>query len=475
MLLAGYETTSGAMGMSLLYLSEHPEQRRRSSTTSTASCTARSTSSCATLSPVQVFCRNATHDLHLHGETIPASDVSLLAYGAANHDPRVFDDAGALPPTRPPPEPPCRLRSRASSLPGSRPRPARADDHDRDVREDVPGLRPCAGADAGLETARRPPCAREARPGRPLVDDDRIPDCDRPALEDVCAQPCSMHERAEHTRPREPVERGGGLDGPRCKGATVREARAGKGVQPDAPGVAARLLRSPRIALPWASTRSITRLTARGADPGSTVTFRPVPPRCGTDAPADVRPPPRRGSSTARPSTRRPIAPRRPAGRAARRAILDDRPPVRSHRWDRHPPRASPTSRPRGHASGWRTKSSSQASRGRRHSRSGEPRLLPPASAGSTAAAHTRLGRTRGRALRSTRELRSPRRSVTGGDRPCTQTPDAPPDREERVSSLITGSNAPMTTILQVITSAGVIGGAVPTPRATRPPTTRAR
>ena len=44
------------------------------------------------VSPVQVFCRNAAHDLDLYGETIPAGDVVLLAYGAANHDPRAFAD-----------------------------------------------------------------------------------------------------------------------------------------------------------------------------------------------------------------------------------------------------------------------------------------------------------------------------------------------------------------------------------------------
>ena len=41
---------------------------------------------------MQVFGRNAAHDVELHGETIPAGDVVLLAYGAANHDPRAFDE-----------------------------------------------------------------------------------------------------------------------------------------------------------------------------------------------------------------------------------------------------------------------------------------------------------------------------------------------------------------------------------------------
>jgi cytochrome P450 len=93
MLLAGYETTSGAMGMSLLYLAEHPEQRRQLFDDVDGLVHSAVNELLRYLSPVQVFCRNATHDLHLHGETIPAGDVVLLAYGAANHDPRVFDDA----------------------------------------------------------------------------------------------------------------------------------------------------------------------------------------------------------------------------------------------------------------------------------------------------------------------------------------------------------------------------------------------
>ena len=93
MLLAGYETTSGAMGMSLLYLAEHPEQRRQLHGDVDGLVHTAVNELLRYLSPVQVFCRNATHDLDLHGETIPAGDVVLLAYGAANHDPRVFETA----------------------------------------------------------------------------------------------------------------------------------------------------------------------------------------------------------------------------------------------------------------------------------------------------------------------------------------------------------------------------------------------
>ena len=90
MLLAGYETTSGAMGLSLMYLAEHPEQRAQLFADPAGLAHAAVNELLRFISPVQVFCRNAAHDLHIHGETIPAGDVVLLGYGAANHDPRVF-------------------------------------------------------------------------------------------------------------------------------------------------------------------------------------------------------------------------------------------------------------------------------------------------------------------------------------------------------------------------------------------------
>jgi cytochrome P450 len=94
MLLAGYETTSGAMGLSLMHLAEHPEQRAQLFADPAGLAHMAVNELLRYVSPVQVFCRNAGHDLELHGETVPAGDVVLLAYGAANHDPRVFDEPG---------------------------------------------------------------------------------------------------------------------------------------------------------------------------------------------------------------------------------------------------------------------------------------------------------------------------------------------------------------------------------------------
>ena len=91
MLLAGYETTSGAMGMILLHLAQHPEQRAQLFADTDGLAHTAVNELLRVVSPVQVFCRNAAHDVDLHGQTIPEGDVVLLAYGAANHDPSAFE------------------------------------------------------------------------------------------------------------------------------------------------------------------------------------------------------------------------------------------------------------------------------------------------------------------------------------------------------------------------------------------------
>ena len=91
MLLAGYETTSGAMGMSLLYLAEHPEERTQLFGNVEALKQTAVNELLRYVSPVQVFGRNAARDVDMYGQTIPEGDVVLLAYGAANHDPSAFE------------------------------------------------------------------------------------------------------------------------------------------------------------------------------------------------------------------------------------------------------------------------------------------------------------------------------------------------------------------------------------------------
>jgi cytochrome P450 len=48
------------------------------------------------VSPVQGLARTTTRDVEIGGETIPEGDQVLLLYGAANHDPAVFDDPDTL-------------------------------------------------------------------------------------------------------------------------------------------------------------------------------------------------------------------------------------------------------------------------------------------------------------------------------------------------------------------------------------------
>jgi cytochrome P450 len=44
------------------------------------------------VSPIQIFGRNASHDVELHGRVIPQGDVVALGFGSANHDPQVFPE-----------------------------------------------------------------------------------------------------------------------------------------------------------------------------------------------------------------------------------------------------------------------------------------------------------------------------------------------------------------------------------------------
>jgi cytochrome P450 len=121
MLLAGYETTSGAMGMSLLHLAQQPGLR------------------------AQLF-------------GAPRADHPgrrRRAPGVRRGEPRParLRASRALHPG-PSPEPPCRLRPWPPSLPRREPRPARADDHDRALRGPVPRLPTGSQASTNVEAPR---------------------------------------------------------------------------------------------------------------------------------------------------------------------------------------------------------------------------------------------------------------------------------------------------------------------------------
>jgi cytochrome P450 len=86
---AGFESTADALGVMLWWLGAHPDdfqrlQREQTLITSAIEEFLRYSS------PIQLFGRNAAHDLTLHGRTIPSGDVVALGFGSANHDPNMF-------------------------------------------------------------------------------------------------------------------------------------------------------------------------------------------------------------------------------------------------------------------------------------------------------------------------------------------------------------------------------------------------
>ena len=93
--IAGYETTANLLSNSLLHLAEHPDQRAW-----LVANPDRLPEAVEELlrfdAPVQVLARNTTKPVELHGESLPAGARVLLLWGAANRDPRRYDDPGRL-------------------------------------------------------------------------------------------------------------------------------------------------------------------------------------------------------------------------------------------------------------------------------------------------------------------------------------------------------------------------------------------
>lgn len=91
LLLAGNETTTNLLSTLFLTLSERPDQldliRRRPELIPSAI-----EEQLRFSSPIQSFYRTVRRDYRVGAATIPAGSRVLLAYGAANRDPRQFDD-----------------------------------------------------------------------------------------------------------------------------------------------------------------------------------------------------------------------------------------------------------------------------------------------------------------------------------------------------------------------------------------------
>ena len=88
---AGFETTADAMSGALHWLALSPDRlgwlRDHPGQTAQAA-----EEFFRFVSPVQIFGRNATEDISLHGVTIPNGRIVALGFGAANRDPAAFDN-----------------------------------------------------------------------------------------------------------------------------------------------------------------------------------------------------------------------------------------------------------------------------------------------------------------------------------------------------------------------------------------------
>jgi cytochrome P450 len=88
---AGFETTADAMSITLHYLAMHPEVREQLAA-SPDLLPGAVEEFLRYATPIQIFGRNATRDLDLHGRQIKHGDVVALSFASANHDPEVFPD-----------------------------------------------------------------------------------------------------------------------------------------------------------------------------------------------------------------------------------------------------------------------------------------------------------------------------------------------------------------------------------------------
>jgi len=86
---AGFETTADVLSVTLHYLAEYKEAWEQLKAHPELVPTAVE-EFLRLISPIQIFGRNTTKELELHGRTIPKGDVVALGFGSANHDPSVF-------------------------------------------------------------------------------------------------------------------------------------------------------------------------------------------------------------------------------------------------------------------------------------------------------------------------------------------------------------------------------------------------
>jgi cytochrome P450 len=88
---AGHETSASAMSMALYYLAGNPRALAALREDAQLMPTALEEMLRWT-APVQMFGRNTTREVELHGTTIPKGAAVAVTYGSANVDPEVFPD-----------------------------------------------------------------------------------------------------------------------------------------------------------------------------------------------------------------------------------------------------------------------------------------------------------------------------------------------------------------------------------------------
>jgi cytochrome P450 len=87
---AGFETTADGLSVMLRWLAEHPEDLAQLAADPALIPTAVE-EFLRHSAPIQIFGRNASHDLSLHGREIQAGDIVALGFGSANRDPSAFE------------------------------------------------------------------------------------------------------------------------------------------------------------------------------------------------------------------------------------------------------------------------------------------------------------------------------------------------------------------------------------------------
>ncbi|HTQ18950.1 cytochrome P450 [Mycobacterium sp.] len=96
LLLAGNETTTNLLGAMFLVLSQHPDQFEQIRADPDGLLGSAIEELLRYISPIQGFYRTALRDYHVGDAVIPADSRVALLWGAANRDPRVYDNPDAF-------------------------------------------------------------------------------------------------------------------------------------------------------------------------------------------------------------------------------------------------------------------------------------------------------------------------------------------------------------------------------------------